>query len=247
MLLDVSKLHHHLLLQEAVSIRYKIYKLHDNATDILCALCVSFQLGANKTFLQPWAKCQRDLQGATKREGYFPKGKWYNLFDNTTIDAHAGGKSVTLDLPMGQVGVHMPGGTILPMQQPALVTADVRASALTLLVALPHLQPLEAFADTHDAHQAADSVAHSALAEQHGEADMHAPGLQAQPGGRKVLASLAAQASMSQGTQGQAFTGVQGSETSQKGRATACGQVYMDDGAQLQVCRSGATLAGCML
>lgn len=174
-------------------------------------------------------------QGATKREGYFPKGKWYNLFDNTTIDAHAGGKSVTLDLPMGHVGVHMPGGTILPMQQPALVTADVRASALTLLVALPHLQPLEAFADTHDAHQEANSVAHSALAEQHGEADMHAHGLQAQPAGRKVLASLAAQASMSQGTQGQAFTGVQGCETSQKGRATACGQVYMDDGAQLQV------------
>ncbi|KAL0046727.1 hypothetical protein WJX82_008470 [Trebouxia sp. C0006] len=49
-------------------------------------------------------------EGQTKREGYFPKGKWYNLFDNTTIDAHEG-KSVTLDLPMGHVGVHMPGGT----------------------------------------------------------------------------------------------------------------------------------------
>ncbi len=60
--------------------------------------------------------CCENLQGQTKREGYFPKSKWYNLFDNTTIDAHDEGKSVTLDLPMGHVGVHMPGGTILPLQ-----------------------------------------------------------------------------------------------------------------------------------
>jgi len=32
----------------------------------------------------------------TKSEGYFSKGKWYNLVDITTIDAHDEGKSVTI-------------------------------------------------------------------------------------------------------------------------------------------------------
>jgi hypothetical protein len=32
----------------------------------------------------------------TKSEGYFSKGKWYNLVDITTIDAHEEGKSVTI-------------------------------------------------------------------------------------------------------------------------------------------------------
>ncbi|KAL0030915.1 hypothetical protein WJX79_000844 [Trebouxia sp. C0005] len=48
-------------------------------------------------------------EGQTKREGYFPKGKWYSLFDNTTIDAHDEGKSAALDLPMGHTGFRADG------------------------------------------------------------------------------------------------------------------------------------------
>ena len=40
-------------------------------------------------------------------EGYFPSGKWYNLFDNSTLDASGGGRPFTLELPLGEVGVHV--------------------------------------------------------------------------------------------------------------------------------------------
>ena len=39
--------------------------------------------------------------------GYFPFGKWYNLFDNSTLDASGGGRKFTLELPLGEVGVHV--------------------------------------------------------------------------------------------------------------------------------------------
>ena len=170
------------------------------------------------------------LQGASKREGYFPKGKWYNLFDNTTIDAHEGGRSVTLDLPMGHVGVHMPGGSILPMQQPALVTADVRASALTLLVALPHLEPLEAFADS-TAHHIELEMDSKSVEQHHADSESRAHHVSSQSGGGEVQATSGRQAVMSQVSHPRAKCGV-----SEPGRATACGQIYMDAGDQLQVC-----------
>ena len=46
------------------------------------------------------------LQGADSVEGYFPSGKWYSLFDNSTLDASGGGRAFTLQLPLGEVGVH---------------------------------------------------------------------------------------------------------------------------------------------
>lgn len=42
-----------------------------------------------------------------------------------------------LKVPLGDVALHLRGGTIIPMQEPALVTRDVRLSPITLLVALP--------------------------------------------------------------------------------------------------------------
>lgn len=181
------------------------------------------------------------LQGTTKREGFFPEGKWYNLFDNTTVDTHDGGKLVTLDLPMGHVGVHMPGGTILPLQQAALVTADVRASALTLLVALPHLEPLPAFTDTTEAassHQQTDVRAHSSLSQQQrrpGDLLASSQRMQVQEGGRKLLATSSSQPALAQRQSAEAAAGLPDCGVSQAGRVTACGHIYMDDGDQLQV------------
>jgi hypothetical protein len=40
-------------------------------------------------------------------------------------------------VPYGDIAVHLRGGTIVPMQEPALVTRDVRLSPITLVVALP--------------------------------------------------------------------------------------------------------------
>ncbi len=179
------------------------------------------------------------MQGQTKREGYFPKGKWYNLFDNTTIDAHDEGKSVTLDLPLGHVGVHMPGGAILPLQQAALVTADVRASALTLLVALPHLEPLPAFAATSEApsynHQTGFNAA-SSMGQQSNAEEVSVQAQLTLPGaGRKLLTKSDSQAVMRQGWDVEDVSPVQECGVSEAGRVTACGHVYMDDGHQLQV------------
>lgn len=179
------------------------------------------------------------MQGTTKREGYFPKGKWYNLFDNTTVDTHEGGKLVTLDLPMGHVGVHTPAGTILPLQQAAPVTAEVRASALTLLVALPHLEPLPAFTDRKEAassNQQTDVRAHSSLGQQQkrpGDLLASSQRMQVQEGGRKLLATSSSQPVLAQ--HAEAGRGLPDCGVVQPGRVTACGHIYMDDGHQLQV------------
>ncbi len=179
------------------------------------------------------------MQGQTKREGYFPKGKWYNLFDNTTIDAHDEGKSVTLDLPMGHVGVHMPGGTILPLQQAALVTADVRTSALTLLVALPHLESLPAFADTSETpfyNQQTGFRADSSMSQQSNTGEVSVQPQLTLPGaGRKLLTKSDSQAAMRQGWDVEGASPVQECAVLEAGRVTACGHIYMDDGHQLQV------------
>ena len=188
--------------------------------------------------------CHDHVQGQTKREGYFPKGKWYNLFDNTTIDAHDEGKSVTLDLPMGHVGVHMPGGTILPLQQAALVTADVRTSALKLLVALPHLEPLPAFAATPETpyyNQQTGFRADSSMSQQSNTEEVSVQAQLTLPGaGRKLLTKLDGQAVMQQGQDTEDASPVHASPVqecgvSEGGRVTACGHIYMDDGHQLQV------------
>lgn len=181
------------------------------------------------------------MQGVTKREAYFPKGKWHSLFDNSTIDAHEGGKTVTLDLPMGHVGVHVMGGTILPMQQPALVTADVRASPLTLVVALPHLEPL--------GHQHAIGLHGKAECDQPRTATWIMDGQQhnqsktshvtrAQAASRKLAASLQTQPQMVQATHKRNSTTATAKlecGISEPGRVTACGQMFVDNGDKLEV------------
>lgn len=47
------------------------------------------------------------------------------------------GLSVELDAPLGTIPLHMLGGTILPMQRAGMTTSEVKASPLTLVVALP--------------------------------------------------------------------------------------------------------------
>jgi hypothetical protein len=53
------------------------------------------------------------------------------------LDVSSGANRQKLRVPLGDVALHLRGGTIVPLQQPALVTRDVRLSPITLLVALP--------------------------------------------------------------------------------------------------------------
>ncbi|KAK9804037.1 hypothetical protein WJX73_006346 [Symbiochloris irregularis] len=93
-------------------------------------------------------------EGATNVTGYFPQGVWHALWNGSAdIDASKGGKHQTLNTPLGETNVHVRGGSVLSMQEAALTTAAVRASPLSLLVALPSLEELQALEGRH-MHQA---------------------------------------------------------------------------------------------
>lgn len=87
-------------------------------------------LAGDERYLPPLTSLQVDA--------YFPAGTWHSIWDNTSVDAGNTGCIKTLHAPLGDVPVHVRGGSVVPMQQAALVTEDVRSSPLTLLIALPH-------------------------------------------------------------------------------------------------------------
>ncbi|KAL4855918.1 Alpha-glucosidase [Chlorella vulgaris] len=71
--------------------------------------------------------------------GYFPRGLWYDLWDNTTVDARPGPLNGTLYGPLGQPPTYLLGGNILPQQDPQLTTAAVKSSPISLTIGLPQL------------------------------------------------------------------------------------------------------------
>ncbi|KAK7746098.1 hypothetical protein SLS62_009558 [Diatrype stigma] len=84
------------------------------------------------------------VQGATTVDGVFPGAGpgaggtvWYDWYNQTAISSDVvAGQNVTIDAPLGHIPVYVRGGHALPMQEPALTTADVRASPWSVLVAL---------------------------------------------------------------------------------------------------------------
>ncbi|KAH8690762.1 putative alpha-glucosidase AgdA [Talaromyces proteolyticus] len=60
---------------------------------------------------------------------------WYDWYSQTAFDAKPG-VNTTIKAPLGHIPVFVRGGSVLPMQQPALTTRDVRNSPWSLLVAL---------------------------------------------------------------------------------------------------------------
>jgi alpha-glucosidase len=73
--------------------------------------------------------------GQVTVDAYFPKGRWFNLFDNAQTIHQDDGNVVTLNATEDTINVHLNGGNIIPMQQEALTTELVRKSAFDLLVA----------------------------------------------------------------------------------------------------------------
>ncbi|KAL3678412.1 hypothetical protein R1sor_021368 [Riccia sorocarpa] len=66
-------------------------------------------------------------------EAYFPEGSWYDLFDYSVIEGK--GDFYTLQAPLDTINVHLAQGSIIPMQDAALTTAEARKSDFTLLIA----------------------------------------------------------------------------------------------------------------
>ena len=56
------------------------------------------------------------LQGEDTVVAYFPSGTWYSLTGHPMVDAPEKGETLELDMPLGVVGVHVLGGSIVPMQ-----------------------------------------------------------------------------------------------------------------------------------
>lgn len=72
-------------------------------------------------------------------KGVFPGIKqgevWYDWYTQTAVNAQPG-VNTTISAPLGHIPVYVRGGSILPMQEPALTTRDVRSSPWSLLTSL---------------------------------------------------------------------------------------------------------------
>lgn len=79
-------------------------------------------------------------QGATTVGGVFPGSGdgtvWYDWYNKTAISGVGAGQNVTIDAPLGHIPVYVRGGSVLPMQEPGMTTAETRNSPWSVLVAL---------------------------------------------------------------------------------------------------------------
>jgi alpha-glucosidase len=76
-------------------------------------------------------------QGATSVRGYFPPSAvWYNLWNLSVLQASSDGWQTLPCAIEDAIVLHVAGGSILPMQTPALTTAATRLNPFSLLVAL---------------------------------------------------------------------------------------------------------------
>ncbi|KAL4788289.1 glycosyl hydrolases family 31-domain-containing protein [Aspergillus varians] len=60
---------------------------------------------------------------------------WYDWYTQIAVDAQPG-VNTTIEAPLGHIPVYVRGGSILPLQEPALTTRDARQTPWALLVAL---------------------------------------------------------------------------------------------------------------
>ncbi|KAH7654398.1 Alpha-glucosidase protein [Dioscorea alata] len=74
--------------------------------------------------------------GAVSVNAYFPKGKWFNLFNYSLVVNASFGRYVPLDAPEDTINVHVKGGHVLVMQEAGMSTMAGSQSGFQLLVAL---------------------------------------------------------------------------------------------------------------
>jgi len=76
-------------------------------------------------------------QGATNVSGVFPGVKegeiWYDWYNQSATLSHPAGSNISIDAPLGHIPVYIRGGSILPIQEPALTTRDSRLNPWGLI------------------------------------------------------------------------------------------------------------------
>ncbi|KAL3875852.1 hypothetical protein ACJMK2_033763 [Sinanodonta woodiana] len=73
-------------------------------------------------------------ENQTTVEAFFPDDVWYNFY--TGVKMSTRGETRLLDAPMDVINLHVRGGYVLPMQEPALTTTESRNNKFSLLVSL---------------------------------------------------------------------------------------------------------------
>jgi len=73
-------------------------------------------------------------QGVSSIQAYLPKGRWYEYYTGNMVGST--GEMVTLPASFVNMNLHLRGGMIIPIQQPALTTTESRKNSYNLIVAL---------------------------------------------------------------------------------------------------------------
>ncbi|RLN95484.1 hypothetical protein BBJ28_00023001 [Nothophytophthora sp. Chile5] len=137
--------------QKFIGMRYQLlpyiytlgYHAHADGTPIARPLLLEFPSDANshaidRQFMLGDALLVTPVleEGATSVTGYYPAGVWYDIFDYSRIQSSSG-TSVATSVSLYDMPVHIRGGTIVAMHQPALTSVAARLTPFDLLVALP--------------------------------------------------------------------------------------------------------------
>ena len=136
--------------QKALGLRYRLlpffytlnYEAHINGYPIVRPLFFAFSLDVNTYDVSYQFLIGNSIlvspvvtENTTFVEAYFPKGTWYNMFDWSKVESK--GENFTLDAPSDTINVHVYEGSIIPLQDSALTSAEVRKTPFTLVVAFP--------------------------------------------------------------------------------------------------------------
>ncbi|KFY44739.1 hypothetical protein V494_01348 [Pseudogymnoascus sp. VKM F-4513 (FW-928)] len=140
--------------RKAMHIRYSLlpyfytlmYQAHETGSTVMTALSWEFPnepilAGADRQFLLGSSIMVTPVlnQGMTTVDAVFPgvaEGTiWYDWYNQTAMDVEAN-VNTTLAAPLGHIPVFIRGGSVLPMQEPALTTKASRENPWAVLVAL---------------------------------------------------------------------------------------------------------------
>lgn len=61
---------------------------------------------------------------------------WYDWYEMTAVSGVGAGQNITVDAPLGHIPVYVRGGSVVPMQEPGMTTAETKNSPWGVLVAL---------------------------------------------------------------------------------------------------------------